>query len=163
MVSLAVAGHPGFVACPVEIERAGPSYSVDTVEMLAGDSAGARLFFLMGSDTFLDLPDLADARSGSASSRRSASATGPAAHSSRTAPRRAPCSRGSAGRAGAACPRSPRRPWRPGSARWSRRDRSRCRREACASASPPGRASGTEVPLAVAEYIAQHGLYREPA
>ena len=56
MVSLAVAGHPGFVASPVEVERAGPSYSADTVERLAGDWPGARLFFLMGSDTFLDLP-----------------------------------------------------------------------------------------------------------
>jgi nicotinate-nucleotide adenylyltransferase len=56
MVSLAVAGHPGFVACPVEVERDGPSYSADTVEALAGDWPGARLFFLMGSDTFLDLP-----------------------------------------------------------------------------------------------------------
>jgi nicotinate-nucleotide adenylyltransferase len=56
MVSLAVAGHPGFVASPVEVERAGPSYSIDTVETLAGDWPGARLFFLMGSDTFLDLP-----------------------------------------------------------------------------------------------------------
>jgi nicotinate-nucleotide adenylyltransferase len=56
MVSLAVAGHPGFVASPVEVERPGPSYSAETVEMLAGDWPGARLFFLMGSDTFLDLP-----------------------------------------------------------------------------------------------------------
>lgn len=56
MVSLAVAGHPGFVACPTELERSGPSYSADTVEILAGDWPGARLFFLMGSDTFLDLP-----------------------------------------------------------------------------------------------------------
>src|SRR5262245_6402553 len=56
MVSLAVAGHPGFVACPVEVERTGPSYSVDTLEALAGEWPGARLFFLMGSDTFLDLP-----------------------------------------------------------------------------------------------------------
>lgn len=56
MVSLAVADHPGFVACPVEIERAGPSYSIDTVEALAGEWAGARLYFLIGSDTFLDLP-----------------------------------------------------------------------------------------------------------
>ena len=56
MVSLAVAGHPGFVASPVEVERAGPSYSIDTVERLAGDWPGTRLFFLMGSDTFLDLP-----------------------------------------------------------------------------------------------------------
>ena len=56
MVSLAVAGHPVFVASPVELERPGPSYSVDTVERLADDWPGARLFFLMGSDTFLDLP-----------------------------------------------------------------------------------------------------------
>jgi nicotinate-nucleotide adenylyltransferase len=56
MVSLAVAGHPAFVASPLELERAGPSYSVDTVERLAGDWPDARLFFLMGSDTFLDLP-----------------------------------------------------------------------------------------------------------
>ena len=56
MVSLAVAGHPGFVASPIEIERSGPSYTVDTVEALAGDWSGARLFLLMGSDTFLDLP-----------------------------------------------------------------------------------------------------------
>jgi nicotinate-nucleotide adenylyltransferase len=56
MVSLAIAGHPAFVASPVELERTGPSYSVDTVEGLAGEWPGARLFFLMGSDTFLDLP-----------------------------------------------------------------------------------------------------------
>ncbi|HWC03146.1 MAG TPA: nicotinate-nucleotide adenylyltransferase [Methylomirabilota bacterium] len=56
MVSLAVAGHPGFVASSVEVERTGPSYSADTVEALAGEWPGARLFFLMGSDTFLDLP-----------------------------------------------------------------------------------------------------------
>lgn len=55
MVSLAVAGNPALVASPLELERPGPSYSVDTVERLAGDWPGARLFFLMGSDTFLDL------------------------------------------------------------------------------------------------------------
>lgn len=56
MVSLAVAGHPAFAASDVELRRSGPSYSVDTVEMLAGEWPGSRLFFLMGSDTFLDLP-----------------------------------------------------------------------------------------------------------
>jgi nicotinate-nucleotide adenylyltransferase len=56
MVALAVAGHPAFVASAVEVERAGPSYSADTVEMLAGEWPGARLVFLMGSDAFLDLP-----------------------------------------------------------------------------------------------------------
>ena len=56
MVSLAIAGHPAFAASSIELERPGPSYSVETVEGLASDWAGARLFFLMGSDTFLDLP-----------------------------------------------------------------------------------------------------------
>jgi nicotinate-nucleotide adenylyltransferase len=56
MTALAVAGHPGFAVSDCEVRRPGPSYSVDTVEMLAGEYAGARLFFLMGSDTFLDLP-----------------------------------------------------------------------------------------------------------
>jgi nicotinate-nucleotide adenylyltransferase len=56
MVALAVAGHPVFVASPVEVERTGPSYSADTVEALAGAWPGARLVFLMGSDAFLELP-----------------------------------------------------------------------------------------------------------
>lgn len=55
MVSLAVAGHPGFAVSDVELRRPGPSYSVETLETLAGEWPGARLFFLMGSDTFLDL------------------------------------------------------------------------------------------------------------
>lgn len=57
MVSLAVAGHPAFAASDVEVRRPGPSYSVETVEALAGEWPGARLFLLMGSDTFLDLPN----------------------------------------------------------------------------------------------------------
>lgn len=56
MVSLAVAGHPAFAASDVEVRRPGPSYTVETLEGLAGEWPGARLFLLMGSDTFLDLP-----------------------------------------------------------------------------------------------------------
>ena len=56
MAALAVAGHPAFATSEVEVRRSGPSYSVDTLEALAGEWPGARLFFLMGSDTFLDLP-----------------------------------------------------------------------------------------------------------
>jgi nicotinate-nucleotide adenylyltransferase len=57
MVCLAIAGHPAFAVSDVEVERAGPSYSVDTLEALAGAWPGARLFLLMGGDTFLDLPN----------------------------------------------------------------------------------------------------------
>lgn len=56
MLSLALAGHPAFAASDVEVRRPGPSYTVETLEALAGEWAGARLFLLMGSDTFLDLP-----------------------------------------------------------------------------------------------------------
>lgn len=56
MVALALAGHGAFVAAGVEVERPGPSYSAETLERLAAEWTGARLFFLMGSDTFLDLP-----------------------------------------------------------------------------------------------------------
>jgi nicotinate-nucleotide adenylyltransferase len=55
MAALAVAGHPAFATSDVEVRRSGPSYSVDTLEALAGEWPGERLFFLMGSDTFLDL------------------------------------------------------------------------------------------------------------
>jgi nicotinate-nucleotide adenylyltransferase len=57
MVSLAIAGHPAFAVSDVEARRAGPSYSVETLEALAREWPGARLFFLMGGDTFLDLPN----------------------------------------------------------------------------------------------------------
>jgi nicotinate-nucleotide adenylyltransferase len=56
MASIAVAGHAPFTVSDVEVRRAGASYSVDTLEVLAGEWPGTRLFFLMGSDTFLDLP-----------------------------------------------------------------------------------------------------------
>lgn len=56
MVSLAVAGHPAFAVSDVEVRRAGPCYSVDTLAILAREWPGARLYFLLGSDAFLDLP-----------------------------------------------------------------------------------------------------------
>lgn len=56
MVALAVAGDPAFTVSDLELRRSGPSYSAETLETLAGELAGGQLFFLMGSDTFLDLP-----------------------------------------------------------------------------------------------------------
>ena len=56
MVCLAVAGHPRLMASSVEMTRPGPSYSVDTVATLAEEWVGSRLHFLVGSDTFLELP-----------------------------------------------------------------------------------------------------------
>jgi nicotinate-nucleotide adenylyltransferase len=53
MVRLAIAGHPGFAASDVELRRAGPSYTVDTLQELT--TGGNALFLVIGSETFLDL------------------------------------------------------------------------------------------------------------
>ncbi len=53
MVKLAVADHPRFAVSDVELRRAGPSYTVDTLGALA--SPDQALFLIVGSETFLDL------------------------------------------------------------------------------------------------------------
>lgn len=56
MVEQGIAGNPAFSVSHVELERTGPSYSVDTLALFrreAGD--GADLFFIVGLDA---LPDL---------------------------------------------------------------------------------------------------------
>ena len=40
----------------IDIDRSGPSYTADTLEILAERFAPARLFFLMGEDSLRDLP-----------------------------------------------------------------------------------------------------------
>lgn len=53
MVELAIAGHPRFAASDLELRRAGPSYTVDTLDALR--IPRAELFLIVGSETFLDL------------------------------------------------------------------------------------------------------------
>ena len=53
MVELAIAGHPKFAVSDLELRRAGPSYTVDTLEALR--LPRAELFLIVGSETFLDL------------------------------------------------------------------------------------------------------------
>jgi nicotinate-nucleotide adenylyltransferase len=53
MVQLAIAGHAGFAVTDLELRRPGPSYTVDTLRELA--AGGDELFFVIGSETFLDL------------------------------------------------------------------------------------------------------------
>ncbi|HYE93076.1 MAG TPA: nicotinate-nucleotide adenylyltransferase [Terriglobales bacterium] len=53
MVALAIADNPGFEVSDLELRRAGPSYTVDTLQAL-GVPASA-LFLIIGSETFLDL------------------------------------------------------------------------------------------------------------
>ncbi len=53
MVRLATAGHPRFEVSDIELRRAGPSYTVDTLAALGVPAA--ELFLIVGSETFLDL------------------------------------------------------------------------------------------------------------
>jgi nicotinate-nucleotide adenylyltransferase len=53
MVELAIAGHAKFAASDLELRRAGPSYTVDTLDALAIPRED--LFLIVGSETFLDL------------------------------------------------------------------------------------------------------------
>jgi len=57
MVKLAIAGNASFELSTVEVDRAGPSYSVDTVDILHRQlGAAASIFFLVGWDSLAELP-----------------------------------------------------------------------------------------------------------
>ena len=56
MTRLAVEGNPAFAVSTVEVERRGPSYSVETVEALARTwGRDARFFFVLGIDAFCEI------------------------------------------------------------------------------------------------------------
>jgi nicotinate-nucleotide adenylyltransferase len=50
MVEAAVENHPRLHASRLEVERGGPSYTVDTLRALCRDAAGDELFLVIGSD-----------------------------------------------------------------------------------------------------------------
>jgi nicotinate-nucleotide adenylyltransferase len=53
MVELAIADNPGFELSRIEVDRPGPSYTVDTVEALA---ATAAVTLILSAETFAELP-----------------------------------------------------------------------------------------------------------
>lgn len=55
MVELAIASNPSFEALDLELRRAGPSYSIDTLHALSELYPGQALWFLMGTDTLAEL------------------------------------------------------------------------------------------------------------
>lgn len=55
MVELACADNPAFVPSAIEIERQGPSYTIDTLRILKASHA-AKLYFILGADSLMDLP-----------------------------------------------------------------------------------------------------------
>lgn len=57
MVQLAIADNPGFKVSVLEVERLGPSYTVDTLsEMHRGLNRDDELFFILGWDILAELP-----------------------------------------------------------------------------------------------------------
>jgi nicotinate-nucleotide adenylyltransferase len=56
MLELALAGSEHLRASSLEIDRGGVSYTVDTLEEIARQQPGAKLFLLMGADALRDLP-----------------------------------------------------------------------------------------------------------
>jgi nicotinate-nucleotide adenylyltransferase len=57
MVHLAIAGKHGFSVSSIEVERPGPSYSVDTISELLGQlGEQSDIFFILGWDSLSQLP-----------------------------------------------------------------------------------------------------------
>jgi|SRR5579872_4912244 len=56
MAQLATRSNPAFDCSAVEIERPGPSYTVDTLKAFKADYPGAELFFITGMDTIPEIP-----------------------------------------------------------------------------------------------------------
>jgi nicotinate-nucleotide adenylyltransferase len=57
MVRLAISGRPGYRLSTLEIERAGPSYAVDTIiELRKQLGSGDEVFFILGWDSLAELP-----------------------------------------------------------------------------------------------------------
>ncbi len=56
MLAFAVAGDPRFGVCRIELERSGPSFTVETLRQLRVEQPDSEFFFLMGADSLADLP-----------------------------------------------------------------------------------------------------------
>ncbi len=58
MVRLAIADRPAFNLSTIEVDREGPSYTIDTLEELISMRGGEdELFFIVGWDSLTDLPN----------------------------------------------------------------------------------------------------------
>lgn len=55
LVTLAIEGNPRFSVSATELNRQGPSYSIDTVRELLAEFSPASLWFIMGTDQYREL------------------------------------------------------------------------------------------------------------
>lgn len=58
MVELAIASNPNFVLSRIDIDRRGPCYSVDTIELLQNElGVDVEIYFIIGADSLMDMPN----------------------------------------------------------------------------------------------------------
>ncbi len=57
MVEVAIADNPGFELSTVDLDRPGPHYTADALAILREREPDADLWFVMGEDTVLDVPN----------------------------------------------------------------------------------------------------------
>jgi len=57
MLSLAVAGNDAFGVSDLELRRDGPTYTADTLAVLAGERLDDEFWFIVGADALADLPN----------------------------------------------------------------------------------------------------------
>lgn len=55
MVQMAIADHPAFAVTDIETRRQGKSYTVETLTALRADRSEDELYFIVGSDSFLEI------------------------------------------------------------------------------------------------------------
>jgi nicotinate-nucleotide adenylyltransferase len=56
LVQKAITGNGAFTLSRVDIDRPGPHFAIDTVNILKNENPGAQFFYLMGGDSLHDLP-----------------------------------------------------------------------------------------------------------
>jgi nicotinate-nucleotide adenylyltransferase len=59
-MALADAGEPAFVLSRVDLDRPGPHFTVDTLRLLHAAFPAAEMWFLIGADSLVDLPEWRD-------------------------------------------------------------------------------------------------------
>jgi nicotinate-nucleotide adenylyltransferase len=60
MTVIATASNPRFRVSRVEIDRDGPTYTVDTLRLLSAENADAELYFITGADAMWEIFDWKD-------------------------------------------------------------------------------------------------------
>ena len=56
LVEIAIQGNPAFQLSRIDIDRPGPHYAIDTMNLLRLEYPNSQLFYLMGGDSLHDLP-----------------------------------------------------------------------------------------------------------